>query len=102
MSIAPAVKVAKMCIRDSNHIDLFTAEALEKLLVCWQGTMLLITHDQRLIEKLAARLLFVQDGKIETFEGGWDAWQAEQTRRAAPRADMSDLREQLRRLGELY
>jgi len=86
----------------TNHIDLFTAEALEKLLVCWQGTMLLITHDQRLIEKLAERLLFVQDGKIETFEGGWDAWQAEQTRRAAPRDDMSDLREQLRRLGELY
>jgi macrolide transport system ATP-binding/permease protein len=53
----------------TNHIDLYTAEALENLLCAWKGTLLVATHDRRLAETAGDRLLFIEDAKIRTFEG---------------------------------
>lgn len=41
----------------TNHMDLYTMEALEELLRRWQGTMLVITHDRKLVENLADRVV---------------------------------------------
>lgn len=80
----------------TNHIDLYTAEALETLLQKWRGTLLIVTHDRRLAEHVAERLLFVENGGVRAFEGSWAQWQEEQNRRAAPPSDMSLLIEQMR------
>ena len=56
----------------TNHIDLYTSEALEVLLVAWKGTLLVATHDRRLAEKTGDRLLFIEGAKIRTFEGRMD------------------------------
>jgi ATPase subunit of ABC transporter with duplicated ATPase domains len=53
----------------TNHIDLYTAEALENLLAAWKGTLLLVTHDRRLAANTGERLLLIRDKKIVTFEG---------------------------------
>jgi macrolide transport system ATP-binding/permease protein len=53
----------------TNHIDLYTTEALEDLLAAWKGTLVLVTHDRRLAEKIGERLLIIEDKKIRTFEG---------------------------------
>ena len=53
----------------TNHIDLYTAEALEALLCQWQGTLLVVTHDRRLAEKVATRTLLLADGKVTTPPG---------------------------------
>ncbi len=84
----------------TNHIDLYTLEALEALLERWQGTMLIVTHDRRLTKRIAHRLLFVETGGIRTFEGSWRQWQEDQKRRAAPRDDLTDLIDQMRRAAE--
>lgn len=79
----------------TNHIDSFAAEALERLLGKWEGTLLLITHDRRLAEKTAERLLFVENDTVRTFEGSWHEWKESQK----PRRDdaVYTLMEQLRR-----
>ena len=59
----------------TNHIDIYTAEALESLLEKWEGTMLIVTHDRSLAAKMADRFLFVEDGKVTTFEGSWQQWE---------------------------
>jgi macrolide transport system ATP-binding/permease protein len=53
----------------TNHIDLYTTEALEALLSEWRGTLLLVTHDRRLAERVGERLLVIDGKKIHTFEG---------------------------------
>jgi macrolide transport system ATP-binding/permease protein len=53
----------------TNHIDLYTAESLEDLLMAWKGTLLLVTHDSRLAETAGDRLLIIKERKIKTFEG---------------------------------
>ncbi len=35
----------------TNYLDLDTIEALEKSLLSWEGTLILATHDQWLIDK---------------------------------------------------
>ncbi len=59
----------------TNHIDLYTMQALEKLLQSWQGTILLVTHDQYLAEKLAEHLIWVEHGKVTSFAGTWEQYQ---------------------------
>jgi macrolide transport system ATP-binding/permease protein len=53
----------------TNHIDLYTTEALEGLLAAWRGTLLLVTHDRRLARNTGERLLIFRDKTIKTFEG---------------------------------
>lgn len=82
----------------TNHIDSLAAEALERMLTQWEGTLLLITHDRRLAEKIAQRIVFVENGAIRTFEGNWEEWKAAQK----PRDDsaVTALMEQLRRAAD--
>ena len=85
----------------TNHLDLYALEALERLLTRWQGTLLVVTHDRRLTERLAQRLLFVENGGVRTFDGSWADWQAELARRAAPRGSgLDDLIDRMRRAAE--
>lgn len=70
----------------TNHLDVYTMEALERLLTRWQGTLLVVTHDRRLAEHVANRLVFVENGKANAFEGDMSAWREEQARRARPRS----------------
>lgn len=69
----------------TNHLDVYTLEALETMLTQWQGTLLVVTHDRRMAAKIATRIVRVQDGCAEAFDGDFAAWETEQTRRAHPR-----------------
>lgn len=69
----------------TNHIDMYTAQALENLLNKWEGTMLIVTHDRSLAKNIADRLVFVEDGKCRTFEGNWEAYLEEEERKKRPK-----------------
>lgn len=71
----------------TNHIDMYTAEALEGLLKQWEGTMLIVTHDRSLGKNIADRLAFVENGKITSFEGNWDQYIEEEKRKKRPKND---------------
>ncbi len=53
----------------TNHVDIYTAQELERLLSLWRGTLLVVTHDRRLAHAIAHRLLIVENGAVRTFEG---------------------------------
>ena len=62
----------------TNYLDSFAAESLEQLLLEWNGTLLVVTHDRQLADKLATRLLIVQGGTVTTFNGNWSGYLASQ------------------------
>ena len=72
----------------TNHIDIFTLEALENVLCEYAGTLLVISHDRRFVEKIATRLVFFQGHSLETFEGTLGEWQARQNRADEPNVDL--------------
>jgi len=55
----------------TNHLDLESREALEAALEAFPGTVLLVSHDRALLDAVADRLLAIEDGRIQSYTGGW-------------------------------
>ena len=56
----------------TNHLDIDARGELLTALNDFDGAVVLVSHDRRLIEATAERLLLVSDGKVEPFEGDLD------------------------------
>ena len=53
----------------TNHLDLESINALNVALQKFEGTVLLVTHDQDLLEEVGTRVWHFEDGKIVDFKG---------------------------------
>ncbi|MDL2319382.1 ATP-binding cassette domain-containing protein, partial [Eubacteriales bacterium OttesenSCG-928-A19] len=58
----------------TNHIDIETREMLEEALLAYGGTILFISHDRYFIQKIATRILALEDGAIHSYDGDYDAY----------------------------
>ncbi|GAB4518165.1 MAG: ABC-F family ATP-binding cassette domain-containing protein [Anaerolineae bacterium] len=68
----------------TNHLDLETQEILQDELARFPGTILLVTHDRYLAQKLATHVWELRDGQLRAYEGGYDAYlEAKAAERAA-------------------
>jgi len=67
-------KKANFLILDepTNHIDLETKELLEEALLDYKGTLLFISHDRYFINKLATKILDINNKIITTYIGNYD------------------------------
>ncbi len=57
----------------TNHLDIGAREALENALDGYDGTLFIVTHDRYLVNRLADRVLYMQDDGIIESIGGYDA-----------------------------
>ncbi|SHF91717.1 ribosomal protection-like ABC-F family protein [Ornithinibacillus halophilus] len=53
----------------TNFLDIEAVEALEKLLIEYDGTIIFVSHDRRFVERIANRLLIIRNKRMELFEG---------------------------------
>lgn len=60
----------------TNHIDIFTKTALEEALTEYTGTILFVSHDRYFINKLADKILYINDHKIKEYNGNYDYFNA--------------------------
>ena len=71
----------------TNHLDIESREALEDALLAFEGTLLLVSHDRALLEAVGTRTVAVDDGKLRSYEGGWQEYvRVREERRLAARA----------------
>lgn len=56
----------------TNHIDVDTRELLEEALIEYSGTVLFVSHDRYFINKLADRVVNIEDYKIKSYSGNYD------------------------------
>jgi ATP-binding cassette subfamily F protein 3 len=73
----------------TNHLDIPSREALEQALAAYPGTLVLASHDRRLIARFATRLWVVEAGRLSVFEGTWYDFEARQQEAAPARARVS-------------
>jgi ATP-binding cassette subfamily F protein 3 len=59
----------------TNHLDIPSSEALEEALRQYGGTLCLITHDRRLINAIANKILVVRDKALDLYPGNFDDYQ---------------------------
>ena len=60
----------------TNHLDIAAREAIETFLLESPATLLVVSHDRRLLETICERLWVVGDGLAVPFDGGYRAWRA--------------------------
>ena len=60
----------------TNHLDIPAREAIEAFLRETPATVLVVSHDRRLLETICDRLWVVADGLAVPFDGGYRAWRA--------------------------
>ena len=58
----------------TNHLDIPAREALEAFLADTEATLLIVSHDRRLLEKVCDSLWVVDAGLAVPFDGGYRAW----------------------------
>ena len=56
----------------TNHIDIDTREILEEALKEYPGTVLFVSHDRFFINKLADRVLNIEEYKVKSYTGNYD------------------------------
>jgi ATP-binding cassette, subfamily F, member 3 len=60
----------------TNHLDIPAREAIEAFMAETPATLLVVSHDRRLLETVCDRLWVVDDGLAAPFEGRYRAWRA--------------------------
>jgi ATPase subunit of ABC transporter with duplicated ATPase domains len=60
----------------TNHLDLESINALNIALQKFDGTVLLVTHDQDLLEEVGSRVWHVRDGRVVDFKGTHEEFEA--------------------------
>ncbi|XP_055712743.1 ATP-binding cassette sub-family F member 3 [Phlebotomus papatasi] len=77
------VAFAKICMANpnflildepTNHLDIETIDALGKALNIFQGGVILVSHDARLIKMVSRELWVCGDQDVKTVEGGFDEY----------------------------
>ena len=53
----------------TNHLDVDSREALVQALNTYEGAVVIVSHDRHMIELVADRLVLVDDGRAETYDG---------------------------------
>ena len=58
----------------TNHLDLESINALNVALQRFEGTVLLVTHDEDLVAEVATRIWHFESGEIEDFAGAYEEY----------------------------
>ncbi len=81
----------------TNHLDLPARESLEKALKEFDGTLIFVSHDRYFIDALAEKVLEIEDGKLNFYDGGYAFYNSEKSVRRESRKKEEEARAQEKR-----
>ncbi len=65
----------------TNHLDVYMVEFLEEILLKEKFTLLLISHDRYFIDKIATRIVEIEDLKLVNYRGGYSSYLTQKEQR---------------------
>ena len=97
------LKLAMICLAGSNvlvldeptnHLDLPSKEVLQQALSEYEGTLIIVSHDRYLLDRVPNRIFAIENGKLTQYKGGYGDYlkaRAEQgSEKAAPAHTKTD------------
>ncbi len=84
------VNLARILLRDcdillldepTNHLDLASIEWLEKFLLAFAGTVVVISHDRVFLDNVITRIIEIEDGKAVFYKGNYSFYVEEKEQR---------------------
>ena len=91
------VNLARILLRDcdillldepTNHLDLPSLEWLEKFLHEFSGTIIAISHDRAFLDSVAGKIIEIEDGKLNFYEGNYSFYVEEKQKRLSSQAEL--------------
>jgi ATP-binding cassette subfamily F protein 3 len=84
-----SLKRANLLLLDepTNHLDVASQEVLEEALLGFEGTIVLVSHDRYLVDKLATQIWELGDGRLYVYKGSYGAYIEEKRRERTSTAD---------------
>jgi len=75
----------------TNHLDIAAREALEAALLEYPGTILFVTHDRYLVQKIATHLIYIEKGIAHVFDrlSAFEEWLGQGDRKIGARPKFS-------------
>jgi len=75
MARASALKANFLVLDEpTNHLDIPMREAVEDALDGFEGTVLVVSHDRYFLDKVAERVVFIEDRRFIEYEGSFAEW----------------------------
>jgi ATP-binding cassette subfamily F protein uup len=83
----------------TNDLDVDTLELLEDLLIDYEGTLLLLSHDRTFLDNVVtSTLVFEGDGRVEEYVGGYEDWLWQRNNRVTPDKPSKDRAETINKV----
>lgn len=97
MSQGPSVMILD---EPTNHLDIPSREAVEEALLEYDGTLIVVSHDRRLLDTTVEKILVLRDGGAALYLGNYSFYVYETRRRAREQAEARRNREEPVRRGD--
>ncbi len=55
----------------TNHLDIPSQEVLQSVLEQYDGTLIVVSHDRYLVNKLATQIWSIREGQLHVYDGGY-------------------------------
>jgi ATP-binding cassette, subfamily F, member 3 len=68
----------------TNHLDMRAKDVLLEAIAAFTGTVIFVSHDRYFIDRLATRVLEVENGAVTTYEGNYEDYLRRKEALAAP------------------
>ena len=68
----------------TNHLDMRAKDVLLEAIAAFSGTVIFVSHDRYFIDRLATRVLEVENGAVTTYEGNYEDYLRRKEALAAP------------------
>jgi len=65
----------------TNHLDIRATEWLERFLADFPRTIIIISHDRRLLDRITEEIVEVGEGRLKRYVGNYSAYQVEKQKR---------------------
>lgn len=76
----------------TNHLDLASKEILEKALVDYEGTLIFVSHDRYLLNKVPHKIIEIKENEAVTYDGGFDKYMEKMSEASAREAEEKRIR----------
>ena len=64
----------------ANHLDYLGVAWLESFLTKFKGTVLIVSHNRYLLDRVAGGILELEDGRVHTYHGGYSSYRGAKLR----------------------
>ena len=83
----------------TNHLDLKSLQWLEQYIGGYGGTVIVISHDRYFLDGVVSRIIEIEDGKAEFYEGNYSFYALEKQRRFTLQNERYE--QQQRKIGQM-